>query len=393
MDRRSFLTAGSGLAVAGVAATALVPKPALAARTGAPTVFDFGAVGDGNTDDSAAFAKALSWGAQNGGYVVVPPNTYAIRNTIGWWSSGDSFAQWGLLGQGATLKSYITNGADVISMNCYNTTRYFHLTGISIQCNGSEGCGIHMSALSPNWYLGNFLIDSVSVERAGQHGILFEGDVFEFTMSNSYFQDNKQNGCTLAQSHNGIISTVNIVNCFFSQNGNIGMACVNFDGQYGGPTDVRVYGGYARNNKSYGFYYNNGTGGAALHQCGFENNCESLQPGDPNGAHVMSGVSVKMRDCFGYNQTGGATYLVRGWQMGPCVLDGCGQGADSAMAATGKSRLIQVNGNSNANIQMNGCSGGFDGVWGTGVKWTAVNCQGPSPWGNLNPSGTMSGTF
>src|SRR5258708_34786459 len=81
MDRRSFLTAGSGLAVAGVAATALVPKPALAARTGAPTVFDFGAVGDGNTDDSAAFAKALSWGAQNGGYPRGPPPPHSIPHT------------------------------------------------------------------------------------------------------------------------------------------------------------------------------------------------------------------------------------------------------------------------------------------------------------------------
>src|SRR5262249_49866606 len=55
MDRRSFLTAGSGIAAAGVAAVALTATPARAATKASPTVFDYGAVGDGNTDDSAAF--------------------------------------------------------------------------------------------------------------------------------------------------------------------------------------------------------------------------------------------------------------------------------------------------------------------------------------------------
>jgi hypothetical protein len=32
-------------------------------------------------------------------------------------------------------------------------------------------------------------------------------------------------------------------------------------------------------------------------------------------------------------------------------------------------------------------------VQGTGMRWIASNCDGPSPFGNLNPVGTMSGTF
>src|SRR5258708_18214986 len=75
------------------------------------------------------------------------------------------------------------------------------------------------------------------------------------------------------------------------------MAAVNFDADYGGTTDVRVYGGYCRENQSYGFYYNNGTsGGAAITQVGFENNCKSLAPGDANGAHVYGMVAMQLRD-------------------------------------------------------------------------------------------------
>jgi hypothetical protein len=393
MDRRSFLTAGSGLAVAGVAATALTSTPAQAASRTAPTVFDFGAVGDGFTDDSAAFTKALQWAAQNGGLVTVPPNVYGIANTIRWDSPGNVTALWGLNGQGATLRSRITNGADIMALYSWHVVRYFKMSGISFQGTQSDGYGLHIAALGQFVFFNNFLIDSISVERAGKDGALFEGDVFEFTLSNSWFQDNKQNGCSFAHSKGGVISSVNVNGCFFNQNGNYGMAALNFDGQYGGPTDIRVYGGYARDNQMYGFYFNNGTGsGAGVTQVGFENNCRSKSPGDPNGAHVYALTSVKLRDCYGYNQGGGATYLARGWFATPSILDGCAQGADAQMAATGKSRLIKIDG-SNTTVTMTNCAGGFDGNFGTGMKWTATNCQGPSPFGNLNPTGTMSGSF
>lgn len=392
MDRRSFLTAGSGLAVAGAAAVTLASKPAQAAARIAPTVFDFGAVGDGNTDDSAAFIKALQWSATNGGLVTVPPNTYAIAKTIRWDSKGDTGVLWGLNGQGAILRSKITDGSDIMALYSWNTVRYFKMSGISIQGTQSDGNGIHIAAQGQFVFFNNILIDSVSVERAGKDGIVFEGDVFEFTMSNSWFQDNKGNGCTFAQSHNGVISSVNVNGCYFNQNGNIGMACVNWDSQYGGPTDVRVYGGYARNNQSYGFYFNNGTGGGGITHVGFENNCMKLQPGDPNGAHVYALTGMKMRDCFGYDENGGATYLLKGWFMNAVFMDGCGQGAGAQMASTGKARLMYIDGQSSCHVYLNESDGGFDVASGKGVTWEAKNCTGPSPWGNLNGGGTMTGT-
>ena len=397
MDRRSFLTRGSGIAVAGVAATAaLTGNSARAAAAGTkntPTVFDFGAVGDGSTDDSDAFSKALQSAAQSGMVVIVPSAVYAIGKTIGFWSQGDVGAAWGLQCQGATLLSRIGNGQDVMQLESRHTVRYFRLTGgLSIKGTGSDGNGIHVVAYGADKYFYNFLIDGLSVEGAGLSGALFEGDVFEFTVANSYFQDNKFNGMTLANAKGGVVSTVNLTNCFFNQNANIGMACVDFDSQWGGPTDVRVYGGYARDNRNYGFWYNNGTGQAAIHQVGFENNCRGLSPGDPNGAHVFAYVSMKMRDCAGYNQGGGATYLLRGWFNAPVVLDGCTQGAGAAMAATGASRLMHIDGTQGGNVLMTGSNGGFTTQAGCGVTWQAQGCTGPSPVGNLDVTRTVSGT-
>lgn len=397
MDRRSFLATGTGLVAVGAPTTAALTggsRPAYAGSRTSPNVYDFGAVGDGNTDDSAAFSKALQYAAANGVLVTVPAGTYGIANTVTYNSAGDVGVTWGLRCEGAVLRSLITNGSDVMSFTSSNIVRYFRLIGgMTIVGNGGEGNGIHIKVLAnvPSFY--NFLIEGVSVERCGQNGGLFEGNVFECAVENSYFQDNGQDGFMLANHSGGVISTVHFINCYFNQNGRYGLSTASFDGTYGGPQDVRVYGGYCRQNKSYGFYYNNGDGTYWIHQVGFENNCTGLQPGDPEGAHVYSLINMNMRDCVGFDMGGGATYLLKGVWSQLCCLDGCAAWSGGAMAQTGATRLVQINGNSNAHVVMSQCGGGFDGVAGCGVTWEAINCSGPSPIGPLNLRGTLSGVL
>lgn len=398
MDRRSFLTAGTGLVAAGAAATvALTSKsaPAMAAGSAtSPTVYSFGAVGDGYTDDSAAFSKALQWSAANAQMVVVPAGSYGIANTIKFSSQGNVGQVWGLSCQGATLHSRITNGSDVMFLTSNNIVRYFRLTGgLSIVGSGSDGNGIHIQVLSGNPSFYNFLIEGLSVEGAGQNGGMFEGNVFECAVENSYFQDNHQDGFMCANNGSGVLSTVHFINCYFNQNHRYGLSTFNLAGQYGGPQDVQVYGGYCRNNQSYGFYYNNGNGVKWIDKVGFENNCMSKSPGDPSGAHVYSLTNMNMRDCTGFDMTGGATNLLTGWWLETMYLTGCSNWCAGQMATTGACRLININGNNQATVVMTNCGGGINGTHGTGVKWVATNCTGPSAWGNLNPAGTMSGTF
>ena len=385
MERRDFLLAGAAVTGAGfplVSAQAQVT--AAGAARGSQTVFDFGAAGDGVTDDSAAFAKALQYGAANGRIVIVPSATYAIAKPINFSSVGNAVNTWGLQCEGATLQSLITTGETVMNFVSNHTVRYFRLAGgLKIRGSGTDGNGLRIFApLGKHFY--NFLIEGLSVEGVGKDGLLVEGNVFEASIYNSYFQDCLQNGATFAHSKGGICSAIAIYGSFFNQNGKYGLCATNFDAQYGGTTDVRVYGGYCRENKSYGFYYNNGTAGAAIEQVGFENNCKGLQPGDQNGAHIYAMSSVQLRSCTGHNQFGGATYLLRGFFNGLTVLDGCRQSAGGAMAATGLSRLVQVHGTDTGHVLLRGSSGGVATIANTKCTWRAENCSGPAPSGDLN---------
>jgi hypothetical protein len=388
MERRRLLAAAAPVLAAATLATT-GSRAATVAKTQS-TIFDFGAVGDGVTDDSAAFIKALTYAAANGVVVMVPSFTYAIAKSIAVTLSGNVVKPWGLVGFGATLLSKIGGGADVMQIASTGTVRYLTLSGFKIQGSGADGNGLHLVCLGTTIFLYNVTIDGIAIEGAGKHGLLFEGNVFESGISNSYFQDSVQNGATFAQSKGGIVSAITVTNCYFNQNGASGLVCTNFDGQYGGTTDVRVYGGYCRENKQFGFYYNNGTNGGAIEQVGFENNCTQLSPGDQNGAHVYALSSIKMRDCTGYNMFGGATYLVRGWFSDICLLDGCTQAAGGAMAATGASALIQINGSNTGNVQINNCRGNVVAAAGSQCTWQAQYCSGSSPSGLLNIRGLIA---
>jgi Pectate lyase superfamily protein len=70
------LVAGVGAIGIGAGASAGSPKPATGREYHAR---DFGATGDGSTDDTAALQKALDAAKVTGGLVVVPPGTYVTR--------------------------------------------------------------------------------------------------------------------------------------------------------------------------------------------------------------------------------------------------------------------------------------------------------------------------
>lgn len=58
-----------------------IPDPSAACPSSAPSVRDFGAVGDGSTDDAAAFADAID-AATEGSAIRIPAGTYLLRAGI-----------------------------------------------------------------------------------------------------------------------------------------------------------------------------------------------------------------------------------------------------------------------------------------------------------------------
>jgi hypothetical protein len=394
--RDLVLTGTAALAVAGLAQgakAATTTTTVTATPKTTPTIFDFGAKGDGVTDDSTAFTNALKAAATSGRKIVVPGYTYAIAKTIAFSSTANSTSAWGLSCQGAILQSKITNGTDVMNLVANNVVRYFGISGgLSIKGTKTDRNGLRIFATgtSSGKYFYNCTLDGVSIEGCGNYGLLMEGNVFENSISNCFFQDNKLNGATFAHSQSGVCSAITIVGSYFNQNGQHGLEATNFDGQYGGAQDVRVYGGYCRENKKYGFRYNNGTApGAAIQQVGFENNYTSVAPGDPTGAHVFGQVRMNMRNCTGYNQFGGATYLLNGYWTDLVSMDGCNQSAGAAMAATGKSRLARIYGSNTGHVVMRDSQGGIDIGSGNAATWQAINCSGTSPLGNLSMRSTI----
>lgn len=396
MQRREFFRSGAW-AAAGVGGAAIVAGQAQPAQAAAPratpTIFDFGAVGDGVTDDSAAFRAALDAAAREGRKVIVPGYTYAIGKPIDWVSQGNATRQWGLESQGAVLQSRLSAGQDIFKMTSRHVVRYFALSGgLTIRGNGSEGYGLRLScpADGNGRYFYNCLIDQVSVENAGQDGLLFDGNVFESQVTNSFFQDNKRNGATFAHHGGGICSSINVIGCYFNQNGRHGMESTTLDSKYGGATDVRVIGGYMRDNQMFGLRYNNGTAtGAGVFQVGFENNFKKAEPGVDYGAHVYARVRLTMRDCMGYTEHGGSTHLVRGWFSDVVTLDGCSHSSGGAMRSTGKARLIQVDGSADGHVIMRSSSGGVAEGSNNHATWEAANCTGPTPTGACNPRGAV----
>jgi hypothetical protein len=394
--RDLVLTGTAALAAIGLtktvsAQTVTTTVPAIPKTT--PSIFDFGAKGDGVTDDSTAFTNALKAAATEGRKVIVPGYTYAIAKTVTYTSTANTTRSWGLSCQGAILQSKITNGTDVVNMVSNHVVRYMSITGgLTIRGTKTDRHGLRIFATgsTAGKYFYNAVLDNVSIEACGGHGLLMEGNVFENTISNSFFQDNKLNGATFAHSQNGVCSAIDIKGCYFNQNGQHGMEATNFDAQYGGAQDVRVYGGYCRENQKFGFRYNNGTApGASLIQVGFENNYRSVAPGDPAGAHVYGMVRMNMKSCTGYNQFGGATFLLKGYFTDLVSMDGCNQAAGAQMQATGKSRLIQISGSSTGHVIMRDCQGGIDVVSGNAATWQAINCSGTSPKGALPMKGTL----
>jgi hypothetical protein len=317
------------------------------------SVFDFGAVGDGVTDDSGAFRAALVYAAANGRMVKVPGFTYAINSTISFLSAGDVGTVWGLFCEGATLQSKITNGTDVMSLVSHNTVRYFRIIGgLSIKGTGTDGNGLNIFAPGGATWFYNFLISGLSVEGVGKAGLLVAGNSFESVIENSYFQDN-HDGAQFMKLQGGIVSTIHISNCFFNQNANVGITCGDLDEVFGGTTDVRISGGYIRQNGSFGALFNNGNLSAAMWGVGFENNCTLLANTDPNSAHVRSINDLTMYACQGGGNTTGR-YLAWVFGIHNSIFDLC------AMNTTFASKLVRAEGQTGAKFTMRGGNTGAD---------------------------------
>lgn len=145
-------------------------------------VMAYGAVGDGSTDDTAAFNAAVA--AASGGCVIIPKATYKINGQI---SIGISNVK--IIGMGfPTLKQYDTNSytfvtgtsiSDVLIQGiCFSSTTTTGGTGSAIQLNIANGSPANNRIKIKECYFGPVL-NMIGIGCGAVNDLSIEDNVFD----------------------------------------------------------------------------------------------------------------------------------------------------------------------------------------------------------------------
>lgn len=348
-----------GVLSLGAVALAATSSPAIAAAPPSPkslSAKDFGAVGDGSTDDTAALQSALdaTFNGRESGLLTIPPGVYRVNRTLRVESrdrpQGNITNRSGIMAQGVVLLSEIADGSPVFEFVCRATIRFVLIEGLQVRGNGKEGHGISITCEQGGRYFYNFCLRDLIVQGCGGDGCYMIGNVFEGQLFNCYFRDNRGNGATFGhgKDQNTILSAIHVYGSVFGQNGKHGAALVNK------AFDVCFHGCYFLLNGEYGLAA--GMGCNLLTNCGFENNHAKAPSFDKGGAGIRLQVFGTLVGCTSYsiyNQT----HLVDAYVTNQFVMIGCtGSGDRKADGA----KLARLDGKREANITVIGCNGGID---------------------------------
>jgi Pectate lyase superfamily protein/Right handed beta helix region len=361
MNRRHLLAAGAGLAVA--LPSALAAKQRLAgpepAKRRMLSAADFGAVGDGAADDTAALQSALdaTFNGDRGYFLTIPPGEYRVTRTLRVALEGRPGANVtrlaGITAYGARLVSDIADGQNVFDFITRAAVRFILIEGLTIQGKGREGHGLNFDCNVEGSYLYNSCLRDVIVQACGGDGLQMVGNIFETQIFNSYFRDNKGNGAMFGHGpKGGILSAMHVFGCVFGGNGNDGVALTK------GAADVSFHGSYFLLNGKFGLSAPSGC--TQLSNCGFENNHQSA----PDFAHGDAGIRLQvfgtLIGCTAYS-IHHQTHLVRAFITNQLVMIGCtASGGGGAKGA----KLAKLQGNKKGKATLIGCHGAVEEVSG-----------------------------
>jgi hypothetical protein len=354
MNRRDLLIAAPAAALGGfsVKAAAAASPPARTLSAAA-----FGAVGDGNTDDTAALQKALdaTFKGESAGLLKIEPGRYRVTRPLKVYLERVQDRRrytrlHGISAYGAQIRSDIGDAStSIFDFQSDTIERFLLIEGLEIRGNGREGTGLNMQCIGNGRYIYNFCLRDVVVENCGGDGLTMIGNIFEGQIFNSYFRDNKKNGATLGHDgKGGILSAVHIYGCVFGGNGADGASLINK------AVDVSFDGCYFLENDKFGLNTSNGI--SLLSHCGFENNHRKAADFASGGAGARILNYGTFVGCTAYSIKQ-QTHLVDAYIVNQLVMVGCtGSGNDKAKEA----KLAKVNGAADASITFVGCRGGID---------------------------------
>ena len=173
----SDLSASSGASLVGFlqSGTGATARTTQAKLRDVVSVKDFGAVGDGVTDDTAAIQAAITFAATRslvGGIVYLPPGSYKTSSTIYTYGAGAS-GQVALVGAGIFSTRILPNG-DFTVLNL--VTSYMESGGFSIEWPVTAAASIPATRIGvelagANWQFAYATLKNVTVSY-GYHGFV-----------------------------------------------------------------------------------------------------------------------------------------------------------------------------------------------------------------------------
>lgn len=116
------------------------------------SVMNFGAIGDGVADDTAAIQRALNYAVLRGIEVFLPSGTYKISSTITL-DNGTSYNQFGprgsIRGQGAqNTRIKYTGAGTAFMLGGSGAERHIYLGGVFFEGTSKQGIGVFLQAMS-----------------------------------------------------------------------------------------------------------------------------------------------------------------------------------------------------------------------------------------------------
>ncbi|HZP99238.1 MAG TPA: hypothetical protein VFB13_06855 [Reyranella sp.] len=218
-DRRAFLDTALTLGLLTAATPALAKDNPLAGGLARPSSRD-------------ELANLLQSAAETQTVVMLDPATnVTVDRTIEVVQRQSSSRSWGVIGNGAKIRSAITNGTPVIRYSVTVTdqsngtqSRGLTIQGLDIAGTLKDGPGLMLHAPSGMGPIYRAVLrDNTTTMSGGLGALHIKGAVFELLIAGHMSENNKHNGVAVESEHGAIVS-----NCMFhglnsSRNGEAGL--------------------------------------------------------------------------------------------------------------------------------------------------------------------------
>jgi hypothetical protein len=282
---------------------------------GAPiNVLDYGATGDGVTDDTAAIQAPIAAALTNGKSVFIPAGTYILQGTLNGGTKLKLFGE----GVGLTiLKKKTASGGHILDF--YGTTNKedIVINGISFDCNLIDA-GVYCE------YVTNFTFSNCEVKDTPYWGLvigLVTGALTTIANNNVTIQNCVFNNNTQTYEHVLVFNSENVLvdNCYFTTSANgIGV------GIYQWTTNVTVSNCYFTNLKK-AAYYSVTCDNTKFINCTFKHNEEGVQGGNEsdNGLFGVSYVyNITFDTCY-FEDIYNASYALELGRTNGAIVNNC----------------------------------------------------------------------